>query len=55
MEKRAKAGQRIEALRKEIRRHDHLYYVKAKPEISDQAYDRLFRELTDLEAAYPDL
>lgn len=54
-EKRTLAGQRIEALRKELRRHDHLYYVKDRPEISDLAYDRLFRELADLEAAYPDL
>ncbi|MCP9460432.1 MAG: NAD-dependent DNA ligase LigA [Nitrospira sp.] len=46
---------RIEALRKEIRRHDYLYYVKDRPEISDAEYDRLFRELSELEAAYPDL
>jgi DNA ligase (NAD+) len=46
---------RIEELRKEIRRHDHLYYVKDRPEISDEAYDRLFRELNELEAACPDL
>ncbi|MGH7164206.1 MAG: NAD-dependent DNA ligase LigA [Nitrospiraceae bacterium] len=52
---RAEAGKRIEALRKEIRRHDYLYYVKDRPEISDAEYDRLFRELSDLEAAYPDL
>jgi DNA ligase (NAD+) len=52
---RTDACARIEALRKEIRRHDHLYYVKAKPSISDQVYDRLFRELQDLEAACPDL
>jgi len=52
---RAEAGKRMEALRKEIRRHDYLYYVKDRPEISDAEYDRLFRELSDLEAAYPDL
>ncbi len=52
---RAEAEKRIEALRKEIRRHDYLYYVKDRPEISDAEYDRLFRELSDLEAAYPDL
>lgn len=55
MDARTQASRRIEALRKDIRRHDHLYYVKDRPEISDQAYDRLFRELADLEAAYPDL
>ncbi len=47
--------QRIEELRREIRRHDHLYYVRDRPEISDEAYDQLFRELSDLEAANPDL
>ncbi|MEK6618557.1 MAG: NAD-dependent DNA ligase LigA, partial [Nitrospirota bacterium] len=52
---RAEAKNRIEALRKEIRRHDYLYYVKDRPEISDAEYDRLFRELSDLEAAYPEL
>ncbi|HEX6826603.1 MAG TPA: NAD-dependent DNA ligase LigA, partial [Nitrospiraceae bacterium] len=43
------------ALRNEIRRHDHLYYVKDRPEISDSQYDRLFRELVELEQAYPEL
>jgi len=46
---------RIDALRQAIRRHDYLYYVKDRPEISDAEYDRLFKELCDLEAAYPDL
>lgn len=46
---------RITALRDEIRRHDHLYYVKARPVISDAAYDRLFQELTELERAHPEL
>jgi len=54
-EKRRKAQDRIDSLRKEIRHHDYLYYVKNRPEISDQEYDRLFRALTDLETAYPDL
>ncbi|WP_447980456.1 NAD-dependent DNA ligase LigA [Candidatus Nitrospira bockiana] len=49
------ARARIDALRREIRRHDHLYYVKSRPEISDAEYDRLFRELEALEAAHPDL
>ncbi|MEW6247083.1 MAG: NAD-dependent DNA ligase LigA [Nitrospirota bacterium] len=52
---REAARKRIEALRKEIRRHDYLYYVKDRPEISDSEYDRLFRELVELETAYPDL
>jgi DNA ligase (NAD+) len=49
------AERRIEELRKEISRHDYLYYVKDRPEISDEAYDRLFQELSELETAYPDL
>lgn len=52
---RSDAQKRIEELRKDIRRHDYLYYVKDRPEISDAEYDRLFRELVDLETAHPDL
>jgi DNA ligase (NAD+) len=52
---REKAETRIARLRDEIRRHEHLYYVLAKPEISDQAYDALERELRELEAEFPDL
>ncbi|MGH7216670.1 MAG: NAD-dependent DNA ligase LigA [Nitrospiraceae bacterium] len=43
------------ALRNEIRRHDYLYYVKDRPEISDSQYDRLFRDLAELEQAHPEL
>jgi DNA ligase (NAD+) len=46
---------RLSALRDEIRHHDYLYYVKDRPEISDSQYDRLFRELIDLEQANPEL
>jgi len=46
---------RLIALRDEIRRHDYLYYVKDRPEISDSQYDHLFRELLDLEQAHPEL
>jgi DNA ligase (NAD+) len=46
---------RVEALRKEIARHDHLYYTLDAPEISDAQYDRLMRELQSLEAAHPEL
>lgn len=46
---------RLVALRDEIRRHDYLYYVKARPEISDSQYDGLFRELIKLEQAHPEL
>jgi DNA ligase (NAD+) len=49
------AAKRAEDLRAEIRRHEHLYYVENKPEITDEAYDRLERELRELEAAHPEL
>jgi DNA ligase (NAD+) len=39
----------------EIRRHDRLYYVQAKPEISDANYDVLYRELEELERVHPEL
>ena len=45
----------IDNLRREIRRHDYLYYVKDRPEISDEEYDRLFDTLKRLEARFPDL
>ena len=45
----------IDILRREIRRHDYLYYVKDQPEISDEAYDRLFDKLKHLEERFPDL
>lgn len=48
-------AQRAEKLRAEINRHNRLYYVDAAPEISDREYDRLLQELTELEAAHPDL
>ena len=46
---------RAESLRRDLDRHNHLYYVEAKPEISDREYDRLMRELADLESTYPQL
>ena len=39
----------------EIRGHDEAYYLHARPTISDQEYDRLYRELVDLEKAHPEL
>ena len=51
----ADARRRAVWLRKEIRRHDRLYYVEAKPEVSDAEYDAFARELRDLEARYPRL
>ena len=46
---------RTEELRRLLRRHDHLYYVLATPEISDFEYDQLFSELKELEADHPEL
>ncbi len=51
----ADASSRIEELRKQILRHDHLYYVEAQPEISDREYDKLLEELQDLERQNPEL
>ncbi len=48
------ARQRIAALRNEIARHDHNYYVLDAPSIPDGEYDRLFRELQALEEAHPE-
>ncbi|MEN6386940.1 MAG: NAD-dependent DNA ligase LigA [Phycisphaerales bacterium] len=47
-------NEKIETLRQKIRRHDYLYYVENKPEISDQEYDKLFSELKKLEEQHPE-
>jgi len=49
----AQAQTRIAALREEVARHDELYHRRAQPVISDQDYDRLKRELSDLEERFP--
>lgn len=49
------ADRRITALRAEIERHNRLYYVEDRPEISDAEYDALFRELLTLEEQFPEL
>jgi DNA ligase (NAD+) len=46
---------KIEALREKIRRHEYLYYVLDQPEISDADFDKLMRDLKDLEAEHPEL
>src|SRR5580700_10346602 len=46
---------KIEALREKIRHHEYLYYVADNPEISDLEFDKLMRQLKDLEAEHPDL
>lgn len=47
--------EKAEALRKELRRHSYLYYVLDAPEITDFEFDRMYRQLTELEAAHPEL
>ena len=49
----AEAKNKIAALRAEVARHAELYYRRATPEIPDQDYDRLERELSDLEKEFP--
>ena len=49
------AKDNIAALRKEIATHDVLYHREAQPEISDFEYDRLKRELAELEKAHPEV
>jgi len=49
------AAKRLEQLRDEIQKHDRLYYDDAAPVISDREYDRLSKELVDLETQFPDL
>lgn len=46
---------KAEALRKELRRHSYLYYVLDRPEITDFEFDRMYRELVDLEKAHPEI
>ncbi len=49
------AKKRVADLRKQVAHHDELYYRRAQPEISDRDYDRLKRELSDLETQFPQL
>lgn len=46
--------EKIEKLRREIRHHDHRYYVLDDPEITDKEYDSLLRQLLDLEKKHPE-
>jgi DNA ligase (NAD+) len=49
----SEAEKRIDGLRAEVARHDERYYRHARPEVTDQDYDRLKRELADLEREFP--
>jgi DNA ligase (NAD+) len=51
----SEAEERVRRLRAQIHHHDYLYYIRDAPEISDEEYDRLFRELHELEERYPAL
>lgn len=55
MEVRINPAERIKMLRNQIAQHDHAYYVLDAPTIPDSEYDRLFRELVELEQNYPEL
>jgi len=50
-----KISRRVELLRQQLHDHDYRYYVLAEPTITDEEYDRLMRELQDLEQAHPGL
>jgi len=52
---RKEADKKMARLREEIRKHDGLYYEQAASIISDREYDRLYKELVDLEKQFPDL
>ncbi len=52
---RAEAEVQAGALRRVIQRHNYLYYVEARPEISDGEYDILFHRLVALEEVFPEL
>lgn len=47
--------ERAAYLRKELNRHNYLYYVLDEPEVSDAEYDRMMRELVELEEQHPEL
>jgi DNA ligase (NAD+) len=51
----AKAAARAAELHRLIEHHSYLYYIKDAPEVSDAEFDRLFRELQELEQAHPEL
>lgn len=50
-----KFQKRVQTLHKELHFHNHRYYVMDDPEIPDSEYDKLLRELQDIESQYPEL
>ena len=55
MTRPADVSARLDELREQINRHNHLYYAEDRPEVSDAEYDRLWRKLVALEQAHPEL
>ncbi len=55
MDTRREVLERLTELRRTILHHDRLYYIESRPEIADAEYDRLFRELVELEQRHPEL
>jgi DNA ligase (NAD+) len=51
----ADAKKEVDKLREKLRRHNRLYYVDDAPELDDAAYDRLLRDLQELEDEHPEL
>jgi DNA ligase (NAD+) len=51
----AAARLRVDELRSQIEHHDYRYHVLSAPEVSDAEYDKLVRELTELERRHPQL
>ncbi|PSB60055.1 DNA ligase, partial [filamentous cyanobacterium CCP1] len=51
----SQAAQRIETLRQQLQQASYEYYVLDAPTLPDEVYDRLYRELQELEQQYPDL
>ena len=47
--------EQAEKLKKELRHHSYLYYVLDRPEITDYEFDHMYRQLVNLEKAYPEL
>ena len=55
MSDKKQAAKKIESLRQQLNHHSYQYYVLDDPEIPDAEYDRLYRELQQLELQYPEL
>src|SRR5450631_355399 len=51
----AQAAKRVAQLREKLQEHNRRYYEEAAPSISDRDYDRLYKELVDLETQFPQL